>query len=132
MSRLTNFLFLARFVFSDGIGIVILNLYGRRQNERREEAWRNWFLRGGRRNGYIISTDLNIVDEDVGVIDCGGQVVRGSHFAIHNEFEMMSSRRKLKNGGKAIPTFTVEDRGSERKLEDRAYSQQGKRTHEPC
>lgn len=44
----------------------------------------------------IIGAHLNIINENVGVVDRGGQVVRKLHLSINNELDMMSAWWKLK------------------------------------
>jgi hypothetical protein len=73
--RLTNLLFLGSLVLSNSVRRVILGLCGRRQNLRREHARWDLLFGGRSRRRYIISADLDVVDEDVGIVHCGRQVV---------------------------------------------------------
>lgn len=65
---------------------------------RRENARRNFVFHGSR-GGHVVGADLDVIDQDVGIVNGGRQVVRRAHIAIHDEFEMMRARGKLDDCG---------------------------------
>lgn len=47
---------------------------------------------------HVICVNFKVVDEDTGVVDRGGERIRGAHVTINNEFEVMGARRKRDDG----------------------------------
>ena len=49
-------------------------------------------------SGNIGGTDFQVVDKDIGVVNCGGHVIRSTHLTIDDEFQVMCSGWQRNDG----------------------------------
>jgi hypothetical protein len=72
-------------------------LHARRMHQRRMEALRR---RLPRRlvMWNVVGADFNVIDENIGIVDGGGQLIGKLHVAVHDELDMMCPGEEIELG----------------------------------